>query len=73
MSDVETLTTENTNLKAQLENAINQANAYCAEIDAVKGMLSDTIQSYINLSKTNILLRQTNEKLAMQRTPDPAL
>ena len=63
---IDSLSAENTNLKKQLENAVNQANGFVAQLDAHKQMLSESIQSSLNL-RTTVIMFQRNIQEAQQK------
>ena len=60
------LAQENTQLKSQLENAINQVNSYVAQLDAHKQMLSESIQSSLSLRATLIVFQKNIQDLNKQ-------
>jgi predicted RNase H-like nuclease (RuvC/YqgF family) len=54
---IASLTAENAELKKQIENATANHSGLLAQVDAHKGMLSESIQSSLNL-RTNLIMFQ---------------
>ena len=58
------ITQENQSLKKQLEGAVNQANGFVAQLDAHKGMLSESITGSLNLRTQCIMMNKTIQELS---------
>ena len=68
VESIASLNSEITQLKKQVEDAVNQANGFVAQLDAHKQMLSEVIGNYLNTKAGMIMsnrhLHEANAKLS---------
>jgi len=68
VESIANLNAEISQLKKQLDDAVNQANGFVSQLDAHKSMLSEVIGNYLNAKAAMIMsnkhLHESNFKLA---------
>ena len=74
---VESLSQEVTRLKQQNDQAVSQANGFVVQLDAHKQMLSESIQSCLNLRTQNLMFQKQLQEFSskiqeLQRLLDAA-